>query len=167
MLIFGSLTLGSFRSELTSLVNRALSDGVDMTSSLPPYENLNEYFDELTNPAFSETLRTFFELDAHWKLLQEPHQALAGSKEANAQRFQSSAKFVHDLLSAFGYNPVCNICPGQDSRCTYASHVCGSNHFKFLYEKVRTDSRGRDMNELKRGYWQSWTFVLGEARRRL
>lgn len=46
-----------------------------MTSSLPPREDLSEYFDELTNLAYAETLQKFFTLDAQWTLLREPAQA--------------------------------------------------------------------------------------------
>ena len=135
----------------------------------PQYENLDDYFDELrNNPTLRNTLRRFFSevpADCSWCLLYEPHQT-CGSKEAYSQRFQESSKFVNELLSAFGFSPVCGVCPGQDSRTTYNNHVCGTNHFKYFSAKLSKDiiKFGPDSVELYQEYEQSWTFVLGEMR---
>lgn len=129
-----------------------------MTSSDVPYEDLSDYFPQLENSAYEETLRTFFtdvSLDGAYCLLKEPDDTLP-SKDSYTKRLQSSAKFINELLSAFGISAVCTICPGQDSRAGYVHHVCGPHHFKWLQEKFTRD-------KMPKQYWQSWTFVLGKV----
>ena len=138
-----------------------------MTSSDVPYEDLQEYFPELENPAYEETLRTFFtdvSLDGAYCLLKEPEDTLPTSKDSYTKRLQSSAKFINELLSAFGISAVCTICPRQ-GRAGYVHHVCGANHFKLLQEKLTTDKKtyGSELGEIRKQYWQSWTFVLGKV----
>jgi hypothetical protein len=94
------------------------------------------------------------------------HVGMAWLQEAYADCFRETSKFLHELLSAFGYAPVCNACPGQDSRAGYVAHVCGTNHFKFLWNNLNNVSKetARLNGQTTERYWQSWAFVLGEVR---
>ncbi|CAL1161408.1 unnamed protein product, partial [Cladocopium goreaui] len=132
-----------------------------------PHENLEEYFEELRNPLFENTIRRFFtdvSKDCNWCLIEAPKEGTPTSRDMYAKRFQDASKFVFELLSAFGISPVCNVCPGQDGRAGYVLHVCGVNHFKYLAEKLSKDRvRCKDSKELQRQYEHSWTFVLGQV----
>ena len=132
-----------------------------------PHENLEEYFEELRNPLFENTIRRFFtdvSEDCNWCLIEAPKEGTPTSRDMYAKRFQDASKFVFELLSAFGISPVCNVCPGQDGRAGYVLHVCGVNHFKYLAEKLSKDRvRCKDSKELQRQYEHSWTFVLGQV----
>ena len=129
-------------------------------SRMPPYEDLQDYFPEITAPNYAATLREFFQdlpQDGSWYLLRQGDAASLQYKDQYATRLKSAAQFVADLLEAFGYGPVCNICPGQDSRAGYVQHTCGAAHFKFVSEK-EAKHRGQGAE----AFWQSWKFVLGE-----
>ncbi len=132
------------------------------------YEDLAAYFPELTNADYANTLRIFFDpkrvtLDGQWCSLQEPRE-MPQSKEAYSQLFQFVSNFTNDLLNVFNLSPICKNCKGQDSRTTYAKHVCGAPHFKFVYQKLEDPKiRSLPTDDRRNYFWQSWIFVLGEV----
>lgn len=139
-------------------------------AGMSPYEDLAAYFPELTNPDYANTLRIFFDpkrvtLDGQWCSFQEPR-AMPQSKEGYSQLFQFVSSFTNDLLNVFRLSPICKTCPGQDSRTTYAKHVCGAQHFKFVYQKLEAmirSSPSLPTDDHRNHFWQSWIFVLGEV----
>ena len=151
----------SFWTSLSTACGCTASEAMLRT---PPYEDLQDYFPEIATPNYAATLREFFQdlpQDGNWYLLRQGNPGSLQYKDEYATRLRSAAEFVANLLEAFGYGPVCNICPGQDSRAGYVQHTCGAAHFKFVTEKFARE-RGQG-GQVAEAFWQSWKFVLGEV----
>ncbi|CAK9012786.1 unnamed protein product [Durusdinium trenchii] len=127
------------------------------------YERLADYFEGLAQPQLQKSLHYFLQNtspDGEWSVLQEGARVLAQNKEGMQKIIQEPATFVMDILTVFGISAVCKICPGQDSRTTYAGHVCGKSHWGSVYRTQQ--EAGSAMENQKDRFCQHWIFVLGE-----
>ena len=54
---------------------------------------------------------------------------------------------------------------GQDSRTSYAGHVCGRAHFQFIHQRLDELKRLPEaLQQAKRNeFFQHWIFILGEV----